>query len=168
MSVTGSLARTLDGSLQLYCRPTSPAGQLGVAMLIAMTCPGGLITPRVASDNGSSGMEIRVRDVGEFAILELTGRLTVNDQPGLLRESVNEAVGRGARTVLIDLSGVRYIDSTRLGELITAHITVSRQGGKLRLVGTPDTILELLAIAGLDGIFPRYATIEDATGEFRA
>jgi anti-sigma B factor antagonist len=113
-------------------------------------------------------MEIRVRDVGEFAILELTGRLTVNDQPGLLKESVNDAMGRGARTVLIDLSGVRYIDSTRLGELITAHITISRLGGKLRLVGTPDAILELLAISGLDGIFPRYATIEDATAELRA
>jgi anti-sigma B factor antagonist len=112
-------------------------------------------------------MEIHTRDAGEFAILELTGRLTVNDQPGVLKQAVNDALARGVRTVLIDLSGVRYIDSTRLGELITSHITVSRQGGRLRLVGTPDTILELLAIAGLGGIFPRYATIEDATAELK-
>jgi|SRR4029453_17904425 anti-sigma B factor antagonist len=108
-------------------------------------------------------MEIRERQSGDCTILELTGRLTVNDQPGLLRETVTDAVGRGARQVLIDLSGVRYIDSTRLGELISAHITVSRQGGRLKLVGTPDTIVELLEIAGLGGIFPRYATVAEAT-----
>jgi len=59
-------------------------------------------------------------------------------------------------------SGVRYIDSTRLGEIIAAHITVSRQGGRLKLVGTPDRIVELLEIAGLGGIFERYASADDA------
>ena len=109
-------------------------------------------------------MELRERQIGDFTIIELAGRLTVNDQPGLLREGVADAVRRGARRVLLDLSGVRYIDSTRLGELISAHISVARQGGGLMLVGTPDAITELLVVAGLDGIFPRYATIEDAVG----
>jgi anti-sigma B factor antagonist len=108
-------------------------------------------------------MEIRERQAGDKTIVELSGRVTANDQPGLLRDAISNAAGRGARQVLLDLSGVRYIDSTRLGELISAHITVSRQGGRLKLVGTPDTIVELLAIAGLDGVFERYATIEDAT-----
>ena len=112
-------------------------------------------------------MEIRERHTGDCTVFELSGRLTVNDQPGLLRESVTDAVARGARLVLLDLSRVGYIDSTRLGELISAHITVSRQGGRLKLVGTPDTIVELLAIAGLDGIFPRYATVDDATEEIQ-
>ena len=79
--------------------------------------------------NGSP-MEIRERQVGPATIVELSGRLTVNDQPGLLKEAVANAVVRGARNVLLDLSGVRYIDSTRLGELIAAHVTVTRQGGK--------------------------------------
>ena len=107
-------------------------------------------------------MEMRERQVGDCTVIELAGRLTVNDGPGLLRETVADAVRRGARQVLLDLSGVRYIDSTRLGELISAHISVTRQGGRLKLVGTPKTIVELLEMAGLDGIFPRYATIEDA------
>jgi anti-sigma B factor antagonist len=108
-------------------------------------------------------MEIRERQTGGFTIVELSGRLTVNDQPGVLKDTVAEAVRRGATHVLLDLSGVRYIDSTRLGELIAAHITVSRQGGQLRLVGTPDRVVELLGMAGLDTLFQRYATIADAT-----
>jgi len=107
-------------------------------------------------------MEITQRQTGNIAILVLAGRLTVNDQPGMLKAAVATAVETGARHVLLDLSGVHYIDSTRLGEIIAAHVTVTRRGGRLRLVGTPDRITELLQIAGLDGIFERFATTEDA------
>ena len=108
-------------------------------------------------------MEIQQRQSGLIAILELSGRLTVNDRPGMLKEAVVNAVDAGARHVLLDLSGVRYIDSTRLGEIIASHVTVSRRGGHLRLVGTPDRITELLTLAGLAGVFERYATAEEAT-----
>jgi anti-sigma B factor antagonist len=107
-------------------------------------------------------MEIRQRHEGNIAILELAGRLTVNDHPGMLKDAVANAVESGSRHVLLDLSGVRYIDSTRLGEIIAAHITVTRHGGRLRLVRTPDRITELLAIAGLEGVFERYESTEEA------
>jgi anti-sigma B factor antagonist len=107
-------------------------------------------------------MQIREQQSGARTILELSGRLTVNDQPGMIREAVASAVSRGAREVLLDLAGVNYIDSTRLGELIAAHITMSRQGGALKLVRTPSKIHDLLALAGLDGVFKQYASIEDA------
>jgi anti-sigma B factor antagonist len=107
-------------------------------------------------------MEIRQRQSGNIAILELAGRLTVNDQPGMLKEAVANAVESGSRHVLLDLSGVHYIDSTRLGEIIASHVTVTRRGGHLRLVGTPARITELLAIAGLEGVFERFATTEEA------
>ena len=107
-------------------------------------------------------MEIRQRQLGDIAILELAGRLTVNDQPGMLKAAVVTAVEAGSRHVLLDLSGVNYIDSTLLCEIIAAHVTVTRRGGHLRLVGTPTRITELLAIAGLDGVFERYATTDEA------
>jgi anti-sigma B factor antagonist len=110
----------------------------------------------------TAAMEIRQRLDGNIAILELAGRLTVNDQPGMLKEAVAAAVESGSRHVLLDLSGVRYIDSTRLGEIIAAHVTVTRRGGHLRLVGTPDRIVELFNIAGLGGIFERFASAEEA------
>lgn len=111
-------------------------------------------------------MEIRERQAGPVTVVELTGRLTVNDRPGLLKDAVADAVGRGARGVLLDLSGVGYIDSTRLGELIAAHVTLSRQGGRLKLVGTPHRVLELLTLAGLDGIFERFATVDEGVRSF--
>lgn len=108
-------------------------------------------------------MQITEKRNGPIAVLELTGRLTVNDQPGMLREAVTAALQEGAKHVLLNLAGVYYIDSTRLGEIISAHVTVARRGGRLCLVGTPDRITELLAIAGLEGVFERFATNEDAS-----
>jgi len=108
-------------------------------------------------------VEFREHQHGNVAVINLAGRLTVNDQPGMLKETVANALRRGARHVLLDLSGVRYIDSTRLGELIAAHVTVTRQGGRLKLVGVPGRVVELLQMAGLDGVFERYPSEEEAT-----
>jgi anti-anti-sigma factor len=67
--------------------------------------------------------------------------------------------------VLIDLHGVHYIDSTRLGELIASHITVSRQGGRLALLRTPERVSELLLMAGLGEIFQRFSSLDEAKAE---
>jgi anti-sigma B factor antagonist len=95
-------------------------------------------------------------------VLELSGRLTINDQPGVLKDRVAAVIQQGARRVLLDLAGVGYIDSTRLGELIAAQITVSRIGGRFGLVATPRRVNELLKMAGLEGVFEQYATVKDA------
>jgi anti-sigma B factor antagonist len=107
-------------------------------------------------------VDIRDRLDGTMAVIELSGRLTVNDRPGVLRELISKAIASGAHDVLIDLAGVRYLDSTRLGELIAAHVTVTRSGGRLKLVHTPERVHELLVLAGLDNVFERYASMAEA------
>jgi len=108
-------------------------------------------------------MNVREHQDGEYTIVELSGRLTVNDDPGALRRAVTDTLQRGARQVLLDLSGVLYIDSTRLGELISAHVSLMRQGGALTLIHTPVRIRELLRIAGLEGVFRSVDTLAEAT-----
>lgn len=107
-------------------------------------------------------MNFREHQTSEYTIVELSGRLTVNDDPGMIRQAVAETIRRGARLVLLDLSGVHYIDSTRLGELISAHVSLMRQGGTLKLIRTPVKIRELLQVAGLDSVVRSYETLDDA------
>ena len=108
-------------------------------------------------------MQIReMEQQGAVALITLSGRVTINDQPGLLKDAVTGTLTRGARHVLLDLSGVGYIDSTRLGELIAAHVSVTKLGGHLRLVATPDRVAELLHLAGLDKVFERFDSTEEA------
>ena len=107
-------------------------------------------------------MEIHSSIDGGVATLLLTGRLTVSDEPGSLKQAAADAVAAGAKSVVLDLSRVPYIDSTRLGELIAAHVTVSRQGGRLVVEGATSHISNLLKVAGLEGIFESFASAADA------
>jgi anti-sigma B factor antagonist len=107
-------------------------------------------------------MEILRRLDDGIAVLALVGRLTVNDPPGLLKAAAGQAVADGAGVVALDLSQVPYIDSTRLGDLIGAHITVARQNGRLVLICPTKRITALLRLAGLEGIFETYASLEAA------
>ena len=130
--------------------------------------PGGPGTPGLFDIMSA---EVPVADVhdrieGTVGIIELVGRLTVNDNPGLLKEAVAGVLRRGAKNVLVDLSGVHYIDSTRLGELIASHVTVSRQGGRLKLLRTPPRVVELLSLAGLGDIFERFDSLPAAAKSF--
>ena len=107
-------------------------------------------------------MEITQRLDGAIAVLALVGRLTINDTLGLLKVAAANAVINGASTVALDLSQVPYIDSTRLGELIAAHISVARQGGRLVLICPTERITALLTLAGLEGIFETYPSLDAA------
>jgi anti-sigma B factor antagonist len=113
-------------------------------------------------------VQISSRLLGPIAVLTLSGRLTVTDSPGTLKNAVADMVRRGARHVVLDLGGVNYIDSTRLGELIAAHITVSRLGSHLKLAATPSRVVELLTLAGLGGVFERFETVDAAVASVDA
>lgn len=107
-------------------------------------------------------MKIYESVTDDLGVLRLAGRLTANDHPSVLKDAVADLVRRGARHVILDLSGVRYIDSTRLGELIAAHVTISREGGRLILAGTPPRVLELLTLSSLTGVFERFDSVDAA------
>jgi anti-sigma B factor antagonist len=64
--------------------------------------------------------------------------------------------------VVLDLARVPYIDSTRLGELIAAHVTVTRNGGRLVVAGATSHITNLLKVAGLEGIFESFPSVAEA------
>ena len=107
-------------------------------------------------------MEITRHHDADIAVLALVGRLTVNDAPGRLKAEASQAITDGARAIILDLAQVPYIDSTRLGELIAAHISVARQSGRLVLVCPTQRITALLKLAGLVVIFETYPTLEQA------
>ena len=113
-------------------------------------------------------MQIQERVTNDVGILRLAGRLTVNDQPGLLKQTIADLVRKGARHVILDLGGVQYIDSTRLGELIAAHVMLSRRGGRLLLAATPPRLMELLLLSSLADVFERFESVDAAESTFAA
>jgi anti-sigma B factor antagonist len=73
-------------------------------------------------------------------------------------------IAAGSPTVVVDLLGVTFLDSTALGVLVGALKRCREAGGELPLVITEPRLLKVFEITGLTGVFPIYSTVEDAVG----
>lgn len=105
--------------------------------------------------------EISDRTIGAVPVAAVTGEIDVATAPAL-RERLQQLVGESAPTVVVDLSGVSFLDSTALGVLVGAHKRCREAGGQLRLVITEPRILKVFEITGLTEIFPIYETADEA------
>jgi len=101
-------------------------------------------------------MEIDKRHVNDITILDLKGRLTVDDGAELLRDTVASIIFQGDRKVVLNLAGVPYMDSGGLGELVRCSLIAKRDNGAVRLVNLTSRITDLLTITRLLVIFDTY------------
>jgi anti-sigma B factor antagonist len=79
-------------------------------------------------------MHIEERAVGDVTILDLKGKMTLGEGDEMLRDKVGNLVNEGKQKLILNLDGVPYIDSAGLGEIVRTYTTVSRQGGKMKLL----------------------------------
>jgi anti-sigma B factor antagonist len=79
--------------------------------------------------------QLTARQVGDVSIVDVAGRVTVAGGSNALRETLRELTSRGKKKILINLREVSYIDSSGIGELVSAYKEVTQGGGQLKLVG---------------------------------
>ena len=113
-------------------------------------------------------MEIQERTIQGVVVLDLKGKLTIGEGDELLKERISNLVQQGHRNLLLNLEGVPYVDSAGLGEIVRTYTTVSRQGGKLKLVNLTKRITDLLAITKLLTVFETYESEDEAVQSFSA
>lgn len=113
-------------------------------------------------------MQIDERKVGDVTILDIKGKLTLGDGDELLRNKINSLLQAGAKTLVLNLGDVPYIDSAGLGEVVRTYTTVSRQGGALKLLNLTKRIQDLLAITKLLTVFETFDTEAEAVKSFGA
>lgn len=95
------------------------------------------------------------------AVLTLSGRLSAVNVSEL-RSAVTSVVDQGWSHVLLELSGVSFIDSSGLGGIISGLKTARQAGGDLRLVAPAEQVMMILKLTNLDQILAVYPTIESA------
>ncbi len=111
-------------------------------------------------------MEIQERTLQNVVVLDLTGKLTIGEGDELLKERISNLIQQGHHNLLLNLEGVPYVDSAGLGEIVRTYTTVSRQGGKLKLVNLTKRITDLLAITKLLTVFETYESEDEAVKSF--
>ena len=98
-------------------------------------------------------MKIVERQVGDVVILDLHGKILIGEGDDALREAVTKLADSGKTKILLNLADVPYVDSAGLGEIVRTYTTVSRKGGKLKLLNLTKKIQDLLSITKLLTVF---------------
>ena len=111
-------------------------------------------------------LQIDQRVVNGVTILDLKGKITLGEGDELLKKEIDTLIQKDQKKLLLNLEGVPYIDSAGLGEIVRTYTTVSRQGGKLKLLNLTKRIQDLLAITKLLTVFETYESEPDAVKSF--
>ena len=79
-------------------------------------------------------MKASNRQVDGITVVDLSGRITLGEGSVVLRDAVRDLLAKGEKKLLLNLGDVTYIDSSGIGELVSAFTTVRNQGGELKLL----------------------------------
>jgi anti-sigma B factor antagonist len=98
-------------------------------------------------------MKIKTRQVDGITIVDCSGRITLGEGSVQLRDTVRDLLSKGSKQILLNLGDVTYIDSSGIGELVSAYTTVRNQGGDLKLLNLTKKVHDLLQITKLYTVF---------------
>ncbi len=101
-------------------------------------------------------VRLNTRQVGDVVVVDVSGRITLGEGSSTLREGIRELLAKGHRKILLNLADVSYIDSSGIGELVSAYTSVTNAGGQLKLVNLTKRVNDLLQITKLYTIFDIY------------
>ena len=113
-------------------------------------------------------MQLEQRIVDNVAIITVTGDITLSKGGDvLLKDKVQSLLHQGYTNLLIDLSGVSYVDSAGLGELVQTYVTAKNRGGRLRLLNPTKRLKDLLVVTKLLTVFESYDNEAAAVASFQ-
>ena len=98
-------------------------------------------------------LKLSSRAVDGVTIVDCSGRITLGEGSVVLRDSIKDLLGKGQKKILLNLGDVNYIDSSGIGELVSAFTTVRNQGGELKLLNLTKKVHDLLQITKLYTVF---------------
>ena len=108
------------------------------------------------------------RELGDVTVINMDGRITLGEGSNLLRDLVHEKVSTGHRKILLKLAGINYIDSTGLGELVSAYRFIKSEGGELKLLNVNKKVTDLLQITKLYTVFDIHSREAEAIESFHS
>ena len=93
------------------------------------------------------------RQVGGVMVLDLEGGITFGGGTADLRQGTRRLIADGHAHILLNLAGVRYVDSSGLGEMVAAQTAAHRVGGRVAILSPSANVRELFEVTALTGVF---------------
>jgi anti-sigma B factor antagonist len=111
-------------------------------------------------------MELVLEEDGSVTIVTLSGDLVIGDAEAAFKKTVSRLLEESKVQIVVDCSGLRYVDSSGLGSLVRALTTSQHEGGGTKLFGVPPTLRKLLGLTKLDSVFEMFEQRDEAISSF--
>ena len=111
-------------------------------------------------------VKIEERTTGAVTILDIVGRLTIDEAAQHLKEEVERLISRDRLHVVLNLAQVPYIDSGGLGQLVASFGSVKKAGGAMKLLNVNSRNHDLLSITRLVTVFETFDSEAEAVRSF--
>lgn len=106
-----------------------------------------------------------IRHSANASFFELRGRLT-SFEVGVVRENITRLLDEGRKHIVLNLSGLHYLDSSGIGELARIYVTVLKSGGEMKVVGLTRNVEEVLKVTHLYQVLTEFPDEEAALQSF--
>ena len=110
---------------------------------------------------------VRIRHRDQVAVIDVSGHLTFFEV-GALRQSVESLLKAQRKNIVLNLSGLKYLDSSGIGELARIYVAVVKQGGAMKVIGLTAKVEEILRITHLSQVFQEFPDEQSALQSFLA
>lgn len=111
-------------------------------------------------------MTLKERRVGDVSILDLKGRLVLDEGDDILRSHINELVTEGRVKIVVNLQDVTYVDSCGVGVLIAKYVSVRKKGGDVKLLHLTPRSHKVMEISKLLTVFEIFDSEDRALASF--
>ena len=113
-------------------------------------------------------MNYSVDELYNAVVIKLKGNIMGGPDGAKLHDTLHELKESGKKNVVVDLSRVKFMNSSGLGMLISGMTTMRNSGGDLRLANAADRIQSLLIITKLITVFKHYDSVDEAAKSYEA
>src|SRR5947209_12160144 len=97
------------------------------------------------------------RESGKVTVVDMSGKISLGDGSALLRKLIRELLEEDRTLILLNLADVNYIDSSGIGELVSAFTTVKGRGGEMKLLRLTKKVHDLLQFNRLFTVFEVFS-----------
>jgi anti-sigma B factor antagonist len=111
-------------------------------------------------------MRVTYRDAGVVTVVDISGRITLGESSALLRKTIRDLLDDKRANILLNLADVDYIDSSGIGELVSAYTAVKKNGGALKLLQLTKRVHDLMQLTKLFTVFDVYSNERTALRSF--
>jgi anti-sigma B factor antagonist len=112
-------------------------------------------------------LTISTRQLDGVTILDLSGRITLGEGSVQLRDAIRDLISKGVKQILLGLGNVNYIDSSGLGELVSAFTTAKNQNADVKLLNLTRKVKDVLQVTKLYTVFDIYDDEASAIASFK-